>query len=50
MLRPRGEIRDSILGYLSALGTDASVADIDVFVRRQLGDVSASSIRSYLNL
>jgi len=50
MLRARGEIRDSILGYLSALGTDASVADIDVFVRRQLGDVSASSIRSYLNL
>src|SRR6266567_1291097 len=50
MSRARGEIRDSILGYLSALGTDASVADIDVFVRRQLGDVSASSIRSYLNL
>jgi len=46
----RGEIRDSIFGYLSALGTDATVAEIDTFVRRQLGDVPASSVRSYLNL
>jgi site-specific DNA-methyltransferase (adenine-specific) len=50
MLRARGEIRDSILGYLSALGTDAGVAEIDAFVRRELGDVAASSVRSYLNL
>jgi len=50
MLRKRGEIRDSILGYLSALGAEATVAEIDAHVRQRHGDVPASSIRSYLNL
>jgi site-specific DNA-methyltransferase (adenine-specific) len=50
MLLARGDIRDSIVGYLATLGTDASVAEIGSYVRQQLGDVPSSSIRSYLNL
>ncbi len=50
MLHLRGEIRDTILDYLSTLGTDATVSDINAFVRQRLGDVPSSSVRSYLNL
>lgn len=45
-----GHIRDSIVGFLSALDRDASVAEINEAVKLALGPVSASSVRSYLNL
>ncbi len=45
-----GNVRDAIIGFLGALGTDASLADIQADVVRQTGDVSPSSVRSYLNL
>lgn len=45
-----GAIRDPIIQHLSALRTDASVREIEIAVRHQLGDVSSSSIRSYLNI
>lgn len=45
-----GTIRDSIVGYLGALGTDASVGEIERAVVGRLGDIASSSIRSYLNL
>ncbi len=50
MARAPGRVRDSIVGYLSALGRSASVTEIGQAVDSQLGPVSASSIRSYLNL
>jgi DNA modification methylase len=45
-----GAIRDVVVTYLAALGAAASVADIQAAVRGRLGDVPASSVRSYLNL
>jgi site-specific DNA-methyltransferase (adenine-specific) len=48
-LKP-GDIRDSILSYLATFPGDASVSDISDAVAIQIGAVSASSIRSYLNL
>jgi site-specific DNA-methyltransferase (adenine-specific) len=48
--RAPGSVRDSIFSYLTALGNPASVAEIGKGVERQLGPVSPSSIRSYLNL
>ena len=45
-----GAIRDSILGYMEALGSDASIQQIMEAVRVRLGTVPASSVRSYLNL
>ena len=50
MARAPGRIRDSILGYLSALRNPASVSEISQVVESQLGPVAPSSIRSYLNL
>lgn len=50
MTRAPGTIRDSIVAYLSTLGGEASVADINRAVAAKLGKTSASSIRSYLNL
>ncbi len=44
-----GIIRDSIVSYLSAADS-ASIAEIKQAVAARLGDVPASSIRSYLNL
>lgn len=44
-----GAIRDSIVGYLKLVDV-ASVAEISGAVTDKLGDVSASSVRSYLNL
>lgn len=44
-----GQVRDSILGYLE--GTEsASLEQIYSFVSNELGEVPASSVRSYLNL
>jgi DNA modification methylase len=44
-----GVIRDSIVSYLSA-AESASIAEIQQAVVVRLGDVPASSVRSYLNL
>lgn len=49
MSRAPGSVRDSILHYLSNAGT-ASVAEIQAAVASHIGDVSPSSVRSYLNL
>lgn len=45
-----GTIRDSIVDYLTSVGTEASIGDISKAVRRKLGDIPDSSVRSYLNL
>jgi site-specific DNA-methyltransferase (adenine-specific) len=51
MARAPGTVRDAILDYLSqAAGQEASVEEIRAAVISKLGGVSASSIRSYLNL
>jgi site-specific DNA-methyltransferase (adenine-specific) len=47
---PPGRIRDSIIGYLGAIGCDASLDEIHDAVRADLGSVAPSSVRSYLNL
>ena len=44
-----GQVRDSIVAYLSAVG-NASLEEIYGFVGAELGEVPASSVRSYLNL
>jgi site-specific DNA-methyltransferase (adenine-specific) len=44
-----GQVRDSIVGYLEGTGS-ASLDQIYSFVSRELGEVPASSVRSYLNL
>ena len=45
-----GSIRDSIIAYLDDLEADATTSEILEAVTRRLGAVSASSVRSYLNL
>jgi len=45
-----GVIRDSIVSYLSTIGRDAGLGDISRAVAANVGEVSPSSIRSYLNL
>lgn len=50
MTAARGRIRDAIIGYMDAVGSDASIKQISEAVAVQLGDVRQSSIRSYLNL
>ncbi len=45
-----GNIRDSILSFLEAMGGDASVPQITKAVCLRLGPVPDSSVRSYLNL
>jgi DNA modification methylase len=50
MSRAPGAIRDSIIAYLTELGADASLTEINTAVSGRLGGASASSIRSYLNL
>lgn len=44
-----GVIRDSIVDFLSVVDGDASTTEIMSAVRNQVGDVPASSVRSYLN-
>jgi DNA modification methylase len=44
-----GQVRDSIIDYLEGTG-NASLEQIYSFVSRELGEVPASSVRSYLNL
>jgi hypothetical protein len=50
MARAPGSIRDAIMVYLSELDRDASLEEIRQAVGAKLGEVSASSVRSYLNL
>ena len=50
MAKAPGSIRDPIIEYLSALTEGASLAEIGRAVALQMGDVSPSSVRSYLNL
>lgn len=45
-----GVVRDSIVEYLTTVGSDASTSDILQAVLRSIGDAPSSSIRSYLNL
>ncbi len=45
-----GTIRDSIINYLSTVPGDAGLEDIRAAVTANMGKVSPSSIRSYLNL
>jgi len=48
--RAPGTVRDAIIGYLSAVPGDACLDEIRDAVARQIGGISPSSIRSYLNL
>ncbi len=48
--RRPGEVRDAIVDVLEGRPAGASVHDINAEVTRLIGDVSASSIRSYLRL
>ena len=50
MARAPGSIRDAILGYLADADRDVSVAEITEAVAKEIGNVSPSSVRSYLNL
>jgi len=50
MARAPGSIRDAILAYLNDIGGEASLPDIRQAVVGKIGNVSPSSVRSYLNL
>jgi DNA modification methylase len=50
MPRPPGTIRDNIIAFMTDLSRDASLAEIREAVSQALGEVSDSSVRSYLNL
>lgn len=50
MPKAPGTIRDPIIDYLSAVTEGASVSEISHAVARRVGDISPSSVRSYLNL
>jgi DNA modification methylase len=45
-----GVIRDSIIDYLAAVGSDASTDAIAAAVRHRIGEVPSSSVRSYLSI
>ncbi|WP_247350159.1 DNA-methyltransferase [Ralstonia pseudosolanacearum] len=45
-----GVIRDSIVEYLAMVGSDASTDEIVAAVKRSVGAVPTSSVRSYLSL
>jgi len=45
-----GKVRDAIVAYLRHRSDEASVDEIHQAVEAELGDVPASSVRSYLNL
>jgi hypothetical protein len=50
MARAPGEVRDAILRYFETHNEAVSVREIRGAVSDQLGEVSPSSVRSYLNL
>ncbi|PKQ03385.1 MAG: DNA methylase [Alphaproteobacteria bacterium HGW-Alphaproteobacteria-12] len=45
-----GNVRDAIVGYLAARGSEATTKEIHDALVRNLGAVASSSVRSYLNL
>lgn len=45
-----GRVRDSIIAFLSSSRSGASLCEIESAVRRDLGEVQSSSVRSYINL
>lgn len=45
-----GTIRDSVVGFLTAIDREATIEEIRAAVALQVGKVPASSVRSYLNL
>lgn len=47
--RSPGDIRDAVIGYLETV-EEASPSEIHQAIAARLGEVSASSVRSYLNL
>lgn len=49
-MRAPGEVRDAIVDYLSLLGLEAGIEDIQKAVATKLGVVPPSSVRSYLRL
>jgi DNA modification methylase len=48
MAHSRGKIRDAIVDYLAACGSEAGLAEIEGAVQRRLGNVPRSSVRSSL--
>lgn len=48
--RPPGEVRDAIMAFLKSHGGNANIREIRVAVTERIGEVPASSIRSYLRL
>jgi site-specific DNA-methyltransferase (adenine-specific) len=48
--RAPGEVRDAIVSFMKRERNEASVAEICAAVRKRLGEVPASSVRSYLRL
>lgn len=50
MSRAPGVVRDSIIDFLGSLDREASIGEINRAVALRLGEVSESSVRSYLNL
>jgi DNA modification methylase len=44
-----GQVRDAVVSYLGCVGS-ASLAEVYRFVSAELGEVPASSVRSYLNI
>jgi DNA modification methylase len=50
MSLPPGLIRDTVTNYLASLAGEATLSEITAAVSARLGEVSPSSVRSYLNL
>lgn len=50
MGRKPGVVSDVILTFMSSTNKPVSIAEIREAVRKQLGEVPSSSVRSYLNL
>jgi site-specific DNA-methyltransferase (adenine-specific) len=50
MARAPGSARDAIVGVMAEADKEVSVADNKAAISQKLGDVSPSSVRSYLNL
>ena len=50
MKHPPGTVRDAIVAHLDPIGGEASVSEITRAVEASIGDVPASSVRSYLRL
>jgi hypothetical protein len=50
MARAPGSIRDAIIAYMSAEKRAVAISEIREAIAKELGEVSPSSVRSYLNL